>query len=164
MDTRLRKLKSGEYDGVILAEAGLERLNVEIPYELLDQSPFVPSPGQGIIAVVSRRGSEESEILKRIDDAETRVEAEVEREVLKAIGGGCSLPVGVHASCRGKKVDLTVYIGSTAENFLFQKIQVDKEHSLEEARTFISELLAAHPSLLRTSDCSDNFGEPLTRQ
>jgi hydroxymethylbilane synthase len=145
VDTRIEKFKRGDYDGVILAEAGLERLNVEIAYERLDRDPFVPSPGQGIIAVVSRKESEESEILNRIDDAETRVEAEVEREVLKAIGGGCSLPVGVHAGCNGKKVELAVYIGSTAENFLLQKIRLDKDRCLEEARDFISRLTGRSP-------------------
>jgi len=149
VDTRIKKFKRGDYDGVILAEAGLERLNLDIPYELLDRSPFVPSPGQGIIAVVSRKGSEESEILKQIDDAETRVEAEVEREVLKAIGGGCSLPIGVHACCEGKKVELTVYIGSTAENFLLQKIRLDKDRCLEGARDFISRLLVDNPIYLK---------------
>lgn len=140
VDTRIKKFKRGDYDGVILAEAGLERLNLDIPYELLDRNPFVPSPGQGIIAVVSRKGSEESKILNQIDDAETRVEAEVEREVLKAIGGGCSLPVGVHACCSGKKVELTVYIGSDTENFLLQKIRLDEDRCLEDARDFISRL------------------------
>lgn len=149
VDTRIEKVKRGDYDGVILAEAGLERLNVEIAYERLDRNPFVPSPGQGIIAVVSRKGSEESEILNQVDDAETRVEAEVERKVLKAIGGGCSLPVGVHACCKGKKVELTVYIGSTAENFLLQKTLVSKDRCLEEARDFISRLLVDNPISLK---------------
>lgn len=162
VDTRLKKFTRGDYDGVILAEAGLERLNVDIPYELLDRSPFVPSPGQGIIAVVSRKGSEESEILKQIDDAETRVEAEVEKEVLKALGGGCSLPVGVHACCKGKKVELTVYIGSTAENFLLQKIDLDKDRCLEEARDFISRLLVDNPSYLKISS-SSSFSSDMLR-
>lgn len=138
VDTRLEKFRRGDYDGVILAEAGLERMDIDIDYERLDLSPFVPSPGQGIIAVVARKGSEESAILKKIDDAETRVDAEVEREVLKVIGGGCSLPVGVHACCKGGEVELTVYIGSSAENYILQKTVLGKDHCLEEARDFIS--------------------------
>jgi hydroxymethylbilane synthase len=137
VDTRIEKFRRGDYDGVILAEAGLERLNISIDYERLDLSPFVPSPGQGIIAVVARKGSEESEILKEIDDAETRVEAEVEKEVLNVIGGGCSLPVGVHACCKGREVELTVYIGASAEKYMLQKVVLNKEHCLEEARNFI---------------------------
>jgi hydroxymethylbilane synthase len=138
VDTRIEKFRRGKYDGVMLAEAGLARMNIDIDYERLDLSPFVPSPGQGIIAVVARKGSEESKILKKIDDAETRVEAEVEREVLNVIGGGCSLPVGVHACCTGGEVELTVYIGSSAENYILQKTILGKDHCLEEARDFIS--------------------------
>jgi porphobilinogen deaminase len=121
VDTRIEKFQRGEYDGVILAEAGLERLNLDIEYERLDCYPFVPSPGQGIIAVVARKGSGESDFLKEIDDAKTRVEAEAEKEVLKVIGGGCSLPVGVHARCKGEVVALAVYVG-----FSDEKIYVGK--------------------------------------
>ena len=63
VDTRLKKFRRGDYDGVILAEAGLERLHVDIDYERLDCDPFIPSPNQGIIAVVTRTGSRESAIL-----------------------------------------------------------------------------------------------------
>jgi hydroxymethylbilane synthase len=145
VDTRIEKFRSGDYDGVILAEAGLERLTVNIEYERLDRNPFVPSPGQGIIAVVSRKGSKESEILKEIDDPETRVEADVEKEVLRLIGGGCSLPVGVHACCKGKNVDLTVYIGTSTDTSVFQKIILRKDHCLEEARKFIARLQVDNP-------------------
>lgn len=140
VDTRIEKFRRGAYDGVILAEAGLERMDICIYYERLDFSPFVPSPGQGIIAAVAREKSEESEILREIDDAETRVEAEVEREVLKVIGGGCSLPVGVHASCKGGVVELTVYIGDSAEKYILQKVVLGKDTCLEEARDFVSRL------------------------
>jgi hydroxymethylbilane synthase len=138
VDTRIRKWRRGDYDGVILAEAGLERLALELDYERLDYDPFVPSPGQGIIAVVARKESNESAILKEIDDAKTRVEAEVEKEVLKVIGGGCALPVGVHACSNGEEVELTVYIGSSAEKYMLQKVSLSKDRCLKEARDFIS--------------------------
>lgn len=149
VDTRIEKFRRGEYDGVILAEAGLARLDMGIEYERLDRNPFVPSPGQGIIAVVARKGSEESEILKEMDDAETRVEAEVEREVLKVIGGGCSLPAGVHACCKGEEVELTVYIAPSAERYILQKDVLSRDYYLEEARDFISRILVDNPIYLK---------------
>lgn len=139
VDTRIGKFRSGEYDGVILAEAGLERLNVDIEYERLDCDPFVPSPNQGIIAAVTRRKSKESEILKRIDDAETRVEADVENEVLKVIGGGCSLPVGVHACCKcghEGEIELSLYVCVSRDKYALEKAVLSKDKSLEEARNF----------------------------
>ncbi len=148
VDTRIEKFRKGEYDGVILAEAGFERLGLDIDYERLDCDPFVPSPNQGIIAVVTRKESKESEILSKIDDERTRIEAEVENEVLKVIGGGCSIPVGVHA--RGKeswdKIDLSVYVhaGGSREDYILEKCVLsrykDKSKRLEEARNFTQNL------------------------
>lgn len=131
VDTRMQKFRRGEYDGVILAEAGFERLKLDIDYERLDRDPFVPSPRQGIIAVVARRGSEESEILKQIDDPETGIEAELEEEVLKVIGGGCSLPVGVHASCKGGAVELAIYVGASDEGYHLEKVVLGKDYLAE---------------------------------
>ncbi len=146
VDTRIEKFRRGEYDGVILAEAGLERLNLNIEYERLDCDPFVPSPGQGIIAVVTRKGSEESNILKAVDDAKTRVEAEAEKEVLKVMGGGCSLPVGVHAYCKGENVELAVYVGFSDEKYMLEKAVLSKDRCLEEARDFITNFKIGHIS------------------
>ncbi len=146
VDTRIEKFRRGEYDGIILAEAGLERLNLDIEYERLDCDPFVPSPGQGIIAIVTRKGSEESEILKAVDDAKTRVEAEAEKEVLKVMGGGCSLPVGVHARCKGETVELAVYVGFSDEKYMLEKAVFSKDRCLEEARDFITNFKIAHIS------------------
>jgi hydroxymethylbilane synthase len=160
VDTRIEKFKRGEYDGIILAEAGFERLGLDIDYERLDCDPFVPSPNQGIIAVVTRKESKESEILSKIDDESTRIEAEVENEVLKVIGGGCSIPVGVHAHThtRGKesgdKIDLSVYVhagadaGGSHEDYILEKCVLsrykdndkDKSKRLEEARNFTQSL------------------------
>ena len=160
VDTRIEKFRRGEYDGVILAEAGFERLGLDIDYERLDCDPFVPSPNQGIIAVVTRKESKESEILSKIDDERARIEAEVENEVLKVIGGGCSLPVGVHAHTRGKesgdKIDLSVYVhvhvhagagaGGSREDYILEKCVLnrykdkDKSKCLEETRAFTQNL------------------------
>lgn len=131
VDTRMQKFRRGEYDGVILAEAGFERLKLDIDYERLDRDPFVPSPRQGIIAVVARQGSEEREILKNIDDPETGIEAELEEEVLKVIGGGCSLPVGVHASCKGGAVELAIYVGASDEGYHLEKVVLGKDYLAE---------------------------------
>ncbi len=139
VDTRIEKFRRGDYDAVILAEAGLERLNVDIDYNRLDCDPFVPSPNQGIIAAVTRRRSSESEILKKIDDAATRIEAEVENEVLEVIGGGCSLPVGVHACCENVQegeIELALYVGVSRENYALKKAVLSKDKCLEEARKF----------------------------
>jgi len=139
VDTRLRKLESGDYTGVLLAEAGLERLQSRVNYERLDRDPFVPSPNQGIIAVVARKDSKESELLHQIEDVSTRIEADVENEVLKVIGGGCALPVGVHASCVNSSVGLSIYIGYSSRRYILKKTTLPNEGYLEAARKFAIE-------------------------
>ena len=139
VDTRLRKLANGDYTGVLLAEAGLQRLQSRVNYERLDRDPFVPSPNQGIIAVVARKDSEESELLHQIEDVSTRIEADVENEVLKVIGGGCALPVGVHASCVNSSIGLSIYIGYSGKRYILKKTVLPNEGYLEAARKFAIE-------------------------
>ena len=102
--TRVEKWRHGEYDGVVLSTAGLRRLQIDAPYEQLDPGVFVPEPGQGAIACLCRTGSRIAAFLEGIDDARTRTEVEVEREVLHAIGGGCVAPVGVLATLDGDEL------------------------------------------------------------
>lgn len=134
VNTRIRKLRSGDYDGILLAEAGLERLNLEVDYERLDCDPFVPAPNQGIIAVVTRKDSGMNTVISKIDDAETRTEANVENEVLKVTGGGCALPVGVHASCNTVSVGVSIYFGASRKEHILEKRVISKERCLDEAR------------------------------
>lgn len=95
VDTRLRKLREGEYDAIVLAEAGMQRLDMELPGTQLIPQWFVPSPNQGTIAVVSRDDPELCETLAAIDHPQTRLDTEVERAVMEEIGGGCFTPQGV---------------------------------------------------------------------
>ena len=95
--TRIRKWKNGEYDAIVVARAGLVRLGLDEAYHVLPPDVFVPSPGQGAIAVVCRAGSPHLPTLRELDDATTRAEVEAERRVLKGLGGGCSVPIGVWA-------------------------------------------------------------------
>lgn len=95
VDTRLRKLRDGEYDAIVLAEAGMQRLDMDLPGTQLLPQWFVPSPNQGTIAVVSRDDPELTETLAAIDHPQTRLDTEVERAVMEEIGGGCFTPQGV---------------------------------------------------------------------
>ncbi|KQC03247.1 MAG: porphobilinogen deaminase [Methanoculleus sp. SDB] len=96
VDTRLRKLKEGEYDAIVLAEAGMERLGLDLPGTRLLPQWFVPSPNQGTIAVVCRRDSDLEAAFGMLDDAATRRDTDVERAVMEEVGGGCFTPQGVY--------------------------------------------------------------------
>mgnify|MGYP005834078185 CR=1 FL=1 len=98
VDTRIRKLREGQYDAIVLAEAGLERLGLRLPGEPLPTDRFVPSPNQGTIAVVCRDDPAVAGSLAALDHAPTRLDVEIERAVMEEVGGGCFTPQGIY--CR----------------------------------------------------------------
>ncbi len=95
--TRIRKWKEGMYDAIVLARAGIDRLGLKVPYFSLDPEVFVPAVGQGAIAIVCKENSPYLAMLEILNDRKTRTEVDAERFVLKALGGGCSVPIGVWA-------------------------------------------------------------------
>ncbi|AGB02860.1 hydroxymethylbilane synthase [Methanoregula formicica] len=95
VDTRIRKMAAGEYDGIMLAEAGLQRLGIKIDGQRLPPEKFVPSPNQGTVAVVSRADPSLMEVLSALDHPETRTDIAIERAVMEQLGGGCFTPLGI---------------------------------------------------------------------
>ena len=103
--TRLNKLDNGDYDAIILAKAGLERMGIDRPMHTMDKKVFIPAPGQGTIAVECRSDDKKNiELLKKLDHAETRAAVDVEREIMRIMGAGCSAPVGINAEVDGDKI------------------------------------------------------------
>ncbi|MFP3301904.1 MAG: hydroxymethylbilane synthase, partial [Caldivirga sp.] len=106
VDTRVRKLMGGGYDALIMAAAGLERLNVNISVNKIDPLLMPPAPGQGVIGVVVRRDREDLlKVLRRSNDEDTFREAIAERAFLSRIGAGCHVPLGGLATVNGDSMD-----------------------------------------------------------
>jgi hydroxymethylbilane synthase len=103
VDTRLRKVESGEYDAAVLAVAGLERLGLlEHATQVFTTRELLPAVGQGVLALQCRAGDDElTEGLKALDDSDTRVAITAERAFLRALGAGCRLPIGAYATVDG---------------------------------------------------------------
>jgi hydroxymethylbilane synthase len=99
VDTRLREAQSGEYDAILLAKAGLDRLGwSDRITETLAPDLFLPAVGQGAIAAECRLSdSEAAEVLGTLDDAESRSAIIAERALLSALQGGCQVPLGAWA-------------------------------------------------------------------
>jgi hydroxymethylbilane synthase len=99
VDTRLRKVESGEYEAVLLAKAGLDRLGwTERIAETLAPEVFLPAVGQGAIAVECRlKDTEAAQALEKLDHPETRTAIIAERALLAALQGGCQVPLGAWA-------------------------------------------------------------------
>lgn len=104
IDTRLRKLKEGQYDGIFLAEAGLERLKWDIPGERLDPDDFVPSANQGTVVIVTKKDSEAQTAVQELNDMQTRLETRIERIIIGILGGGCLVPIGAFARTEGNEI------------------------------------------------------------
>ncbi|HVE12692.1 MAG TPA: hydroxymethylbilane synthase, partial [Elusimicrobiota bacterium] len=110
VDTRLRKLAEGQVAGLVLAAAGLKRLGLEpAGLQRLSTEIVVPAPGQGALAVEAKVGGEAAELLRALDHSPTRRAVELERAVLRALGGGCSTPLGALARCEGEDLLLDVF-------------------------------------------------------
>jgi len=99
IDTRIKKLKNGEFDALILAKAGIDRIGLSfLITEIFDIEKIVPAPGQGALALEVRKDDEFIlNLVKPLDDFETRVCVIAERTFMKDVGGDCKFPIGAYA-------------------------------------------------------------------
>lgn len=108
VDTRLRKLDAGEYDLIVLASAGLRRLGLAARISAaIEVKDMLPAVGQGALGIESRSHDEETNgLLAPLNHKETRAACTAERALLRALGGGCQLPIAGHAVIRGDRLHL----------------------------------------------------------
>ena len=114
VNTRLAKLDDGQYDAIILAAAGLIRLEFgKRIADSLDPDKFIPSPGQGAVGVECRSDDAElCALLDQLNDNETSTRVKVEREFNLAIGGSCQVPAGCFAVINGDEYSLRAFVSS----------------------------------------------------
>jgi hydroxymethylbilane synthase len=109
--TRVNKLRSGDYDAIVLAAAGLSRLKLDLSglkVVELDPTIFVPAPAQGVLGLQIRESDNElKEAIQTLHHANIADEINIERSILKSMDGGCQLPLGVY--CRKENEDWVVY-------------------------------------------------------
>jgi hydroxymethylbilane synthase len=112
VDTRLRKLESGEFDAIILAAAGLRRLGrTELVREFIPAEIMCPAAGQGALGIEIRAGDGETrQHLLFLDDAAARSATTCERALLHRLGGGCQVPIGALAEVRGEHLHLSAVV------------------------------------------------------
>jgi hydroxymethylbilane synthase len=113
LDTRLRKLDEGRYDAILLAAAGLKRLGwSDRIAEVLAPEVMCPAVGQGALALESRQQGAGKDACAALDHAETRAAVTAERAVLAALGGGCQVPIGAHATVAEGRLRLVAIVAS----------------------------------------------------
>jgi hydroxymethylbilane synthase len=112
VDTRLRKLADGEVDAIVLAYAGLRRLDMaDRATEVLEPEVMLPAVGQGALGIECRQGDADViNIVSKTDDTETRIRVSAERAFMKAVGGNCQLPVAAYAVHDGDELWLRAMV------------------------------------------------------
>ena len=115
VDTRVRKLEAGAYDGIILAAAGLARIGVDPatlpPHAPIATSEMLPAVAQGILAIEAREGDERvRSILAPLEHRESRLRALAERGVLRALGADCTVPLAAHSIIEGDELSLSAWL------------------------------------------------------
>ena len=112
VDTRIEKLKRGDYDAIVLAKAGLDRLGLSGNIsQVLSHDVSLPAAGQGAIGIETRKEDTETlRVVLRLEDAETRGSVTAERSALAGLGGGCQVPIGAWGRLENGKLSLDVVV------------------------------------------------------
>ena len=123
VDTRLRKLESGEYDAMILASAGLRRLGrTELVRQVIPIATICPAAGQGALAIEVRAGDRAmTEALAFLEDGASHCETNCERALLRKLGGGCQVPIGANAKLQDGVLHLEAIVASRDGSVLLRE-------------------------------------------
>ena len=143
VDTRIKKLNDGFYDGIILSLAGIKSLRMEHEVsEIFSIKMMLPSAGQGIIALQSHKDDEEiNSILKNINHYETFLKAQAERNVLKILEGNCETAIGVQAEVSNNQLTLEAELFSLDGSKRFYEKKSSKIENAKELGKEVGEIL-----------------------
>ena len=143
IDTRIKKLKQGMYDAILLSYAGIKHLKFESQIsEIFSETEIIPSAGQGIIALQCRKKDNEIiSILKKINDDETYKMAHAERNILKILDGNCDTAVGAHAKIDGDKITLEAELFSLDGSKIFYEKKTGKVEEFRQLGIDIGQIL-----------------------
>jgi hydroxymethylbilane synthase len=125
VDTRLRKLEAGDYDAIILAAAGLNRLGkTQLVRQILPPEVMTPAAGQGALGVEIRKGDNTTRaLLAFLDDAAASATTNCERALLSKLGGGCQVPIGAFAEAVGSRIRLNAVVAHPEGSKVLREIR-----------------------------------------
>jgi len=155
LDTRLRKLREGQFDAMVLAAAGLKRMGwVDVIAEYISTERCLPAVGQGALGVEIREDDKEvAELVSALEDGDTRWGVMAERSFLAALGGGCQVPIGAWGRVEQGKVVLEGMIAEKSGEWVVRgKCRGDRSDAERIGVVLAEELLAEGVSFL--SRCS----------
>ncbi|RKV40487.1 hydroxymethylbilane synthase [Helicobacter pylori] len=144
VQTRLKKLECGEFDAIILAEAGLQRLEIQgAKYrKAFSVKEMIPSMGQGALGVEMLKNHKHFITLQKLNDAKSAFCCHLEREFIKGLNGGCQIPIGVHASLMGDRVKIQAVLGlPNGKEVITKEKQGDKNKAFDLVQELLEEFL-----------------------
>ena len=143
VDTRIKKLKEGQYDAIVLSLAGVKYLKLENEItEIFGIEEIIPSAGQGIIALQCRKDDKEiNSLLKKINHDETYKRAHAERNILKVLEGDCETAIGAHSIINGKNIILEAELFSLDGSKRFYEKKTEKIEKFREIGNQIGQIL-----------------------
>jgi hydroxymethylbilane synthase len=132
IDTRISKLENGQYDAIVLAAAGLNRLGKSIDADsILSTELCLPAIGQGAIAIECKKDDTETiNMLRAINHAETEIAIKAERSFMLTVGGGCKFPLAAYATINGNSILLEALIGDHKK---YKMVRLSEERTLDKA-------------------------------
>jgi hydroxymethylbilane synthase len=146
VETRLKKLQSGEFDGLVLSEAGLVRLRLtEHVTETFNQETFLPAPGQGVIAIQTRKSDQKSkDILACIGDSEQTLISKAELVFLDVVGFDCNVPLGVLVTPSVDGYRMDIVISNESETSVYRDSISYTANNLKSAVSTFASKVAKH--------------------
>ncbi len=144
VQTRLKKLECGEFDAIILAEAGLCRLEIQgAKYrKVFSVKEMIPSMGQGALGVEMLKNHKHFITLQKLNDEKSAFCCRLEREFIKGLNGGCQIPIGVHASLMGDRVKIQAVLGlPNGKEVITKEKQGDKTKAFDLVQELLEEFL-----------------------
>jgi hydroxymethylbilane synthase len=114
VNTRIQKLKDGEFDAIILASAGINRLGLALEVKFftpIDVTQMIPAMGQAALGIEAVDDPEVLDIISVLNDEKAYIETKVERDFVTILEGGCQVPIGVHAQLKENKITARCVVG-----------------------------------------------------
>lgn len=131
VNSRIKRLKNGEFDAIILALAGIKRLNLDKEVNFLhifSKDELIPAAAQGALGIESLDEKELLKLLKCLNDENAFIETKIERDFIKTLEGGCQVPMGINAELRGDEILIRAILGlPDGSEFIKEKISIKKD-------------------------------------
>jgi len=131
VNTRIRKLKEGQYDAIILASSGIKRLGLQEEVEYftpISEELMIPAMGQAALGIEIVDTPEIEKIIKVLRDESATVETTIEREFVRVLKGGCQVPIGINAKLDGESVHVQALVGlPDGEEIIYEKLTCRKD-------------------------------------